>query len=148
MCLCWLLKSQSSVVWGNDKTLACYHAMLNFVCHSKPKVRKCGQEAVRLVIKSFSSTSETADTAAYDRITSITVSQCLKKISGNDAAGNDEQTGSATHKDNILYILNLFKHITHHFQLKDLKQVGECLLRLITLKDPVRIIKILLILFN
>ena len=51
---------------------------------------------------------------------------------------NDERDSKDNQQlENILHTLNLIKHIVHHFQVKDLKTIGECLLRLITFKDVV-----------
>ena len=52
-----------------------------------------------------------------------------KKEAANKQAKNSSQT--------VLYTLTLLKHIIHHFQPNKLKSIGECLLRLMTLKDIV-----------
>jgi ribosomal RNA-processing protein 12 len=133
MCLCWLLKSQDQSAWSKDKTLQCFYTILSFVNHSKPKIRKCGQEAIRLVINSFSTTTHT-DT--YEYITSATAEFCLQSISKDGESGSAEAKKDEQ-RENIFHILNLIKYTVHHFHIKDLKRIGECLLRLMTLKDIV-----------
>ena len=135
MCLCWLLKSQDKKVWENEKTLKCYYEILNFVTHEKPKIRKCGQEAVRLVINSCNSTESTD---IYKYVGSLTADYCLSLIKNAD---EDSQVTKGEKKSTanqiVLHILGLFKYIIHHFDLKQLKSIGECLFGLMISKDLV-----------
>lgn len=139
MCLCWLLKSQDQQVWQSDKTVKCYLQIMSFVTHEKPKIRKCGQEAVRLIINSFNSI-ESKD--VYNYIGSITADYCLTVIK----TANEESEAAKANKTNkksdanqtVLYNLALLRYIIHHFDLKQLKAVGECLFGLMIAKDLVK----------
>lgn len=55
MCICWLIKEQETQVWQLKKTKETFNFLLEFIIHPKPKVRKCAQEAVKLIFKSCSS---------------------------------------------------------------------------------------------
>lgn len=138
MCLCWLLKSQDDKVWKNDKTIKCYLQILSFITHDKPKVRKCGQEAVRLIINSFNST-ESKDVYSY--IGSITSDYCLTVIKTaneeSEAAKANKMTKKSDANQTVLHVLTLFKYIIHHFDLKQLKSICECLFGLMITKDLV-----------
>jgi hypothetical protein len=147
MCLCWLLKSQDQNAWEKDKTIECFYSILNFVYHSKPKIRKCGQEAVRLILNSFSSTTFSQ---TYEYISSMTADYCLKLITNQKSDEDDQDQNNNVKKtnyakkvdqiQNILHALNLIRHVVHHFQVNDLKTIGECLLRLMTFRDIVNLI--------
>ena len=137
MCLCWLLKSQDLNTWKSDSTRQVFFTIMKFIVHSKPKIRKCGQEAVRLIMSScVSSTTNT-------ELSTLTADYCIKLIvdegvsSGAAIASKVKDDKAVTSSDKILYTLTLLKHIVHHFIPASLKDVGECLLQLITLKDIV-----------
>lgn len=150
MCLCWLLKSQDKQIWDNDQTIKCYLTILNFVIHEKPKIRKCGQEAVRLIINSCNS-NESAE--IYKFVSSLTADYCLELITNTNEDSEEENETSKqdtkasnenkekakknSYTQRVLHTLGLIKHIIHHFDIKHLKNIGECLLRLMTLKDLV-----------
>ena len=135
MCLCWLLKSQDSGTWKEEATQNAYMLILSFVDSSKPKIRKCGQEAVRLILNSCCSNQS----LEFDHITSFTAEFCLQLIlNGNKLK---EDTKSDSNHETILHALTLIKYIIHHFKAHSLKSIGECLFRLITLKDLVIYLK-------
>ncbi|RNA27286.1 RRP12 isoform X2 [Brachionus plicatilis] len=136
MCLCWLLKSQDQSIWENDKTVKCYLQILSFVTHDKPKVRKCGQEAVRLIMNSVSSTQSKN---VHRSIGSVTADYCLTVIKTaneeSEAAKANKTTKKSDANQTVLHILSLFKYTIHHFDLKQLKSIGECLFGLMISKD-------------
>ena len=89
--------------------------------------------------------AESAD--LYEYVSSQTANHCLNLIINGEKEDKEEE--DAEEKKNeakkqaknssqtILHTLTLLKHIIHHFQANKLKSVGECLLRLMTLKDIV-----------
>ena len=124
------------------------------------KIRKCGQEAVRMILTG----SKSSDQTSFDDISAFTAEYCIDLITnGNKFRSESEKTKDQQvssiasnnelktrtnkfHKNKnsdstqtILHTLTLLKHVVHHFQLHSLKSVGECLLRLITLNDIVNI---------
>ena len=170
MCLCWLLKSQDKNAWKLEKTRNAYMLILSFINNSKPKVmiinfnfyfsilklkfnllnqiRKCGQEAIRLILNSCSSTSS----ASLEEISSFTAEYCLDLIKNGNQLTNhiSNKPNNKDSKENItvdaqtqtiLHTLSLIKQIVHFFKLNMLQSIGECLLRLMTLKDIVNFTK-------
>jgi hypothetical protein len=174
MCLCWLLKSQEKAAWQNESTLQCFLHILSFIVHEKPKVierileeklicckfnlnlmnfkiRKCGQEAVRLILNSTCpNNSETS--FVYEYASSTTADYCLKLLMNNgeeEDKNSDNENGLENEQKqkkkgkknadqtNILYTLALLKNVIFHFKTNKLKKLAECLLRLMTLKDVV-----------
>jgi hypothetical protein len=117
----------------------------------KPKIRKCGQEAVRLILNSCASSIDIDAKLTYDLIASLTANYGLDLIMNDEKEENEEIDGNNNQKEKkdlkknnfktktqrILNALTLFKHTVHHFNAKKLKLIGECLLRLMTLKDIV-----------
>lgn len=134
-------------------TVKCFIKILEHVQDDKPKIRKCGQEAVRLVLNSCASSIDADAKLTYELITSLTADYGLdlimndEKEESEDTDSNNNQKNNKDLKKNnlktknqrILYALTLFKHVVHHFSTKKLKTIGECLLRLMTLKDIVNI---------
>jgi ribosomal RNA-processing protein 12 len=142
-CLCWILKSLGKQEWSNKSTIKCYIRILEYVQDERPKIRKCGQEAVRLILNSCASSIDEDAKSNYETISSLTADYCLDLIM-NDNREDDKEDDSEIKKESvksknqrILHILTLFKYTIHHYTVKKLKSIGECLLRLMTLKDVV-----------
>ena len=70
MCLCWVLKEQDKHLWQEELAKNTLFKILSFTNHPKPKVRKAGQEAIKLILKCCSASSIPATAADY----------CLKMI--------------------------------------------------------------------
>jgi len=115
------------------------------------KIRKCGQEAVRLILNSTCPKSNETS-FVYEYASSTTADYCLKllinngeeedKNSDNETTQEDEQKQKKRGKknanqNNILYTLALLKNVIFHFKTSKLKKLAECLLRFMTLKDVV-----------
>lgn len=116
------------------------------------KIRKCGQEAVRLILNS-TCPNNNEPSFVYEYASSTTADYCLKllmnngdeeedKNSDNENDQEDEQKQKKRGKKNadqtnILYTLALLKNVVFHFKTNKLKKLAECLLRLMTLKDVV-----------
>jgi len=85
---------------------------------------------------------------SLDEISSFTAEYCLDLIKNGNKLNNNNSK-KPKHKDSkesttvdaqtqtILHTLSLIKQIVHFFELNILRSVGECLLRLMTLKDIV-----------
>ncbi len=139
--------------------------MLHFVKDDRPKVRKCGQEAVRLVLNSCASSIDSDAKSNYVFISNLVADYCLQFIAqeaksepeydqdqestavgvdrNNNTNTKSEKTknvSSKTKNQRVLHVLILFKYVIHHFGVHKIKAVGECLLRLMTLKDIVSMI--------
>jgi hypothetical protein len=120
--------------------------MLEFLRHPKAKIRKCSQDAVKLIVASCSASN----------ITNLTANYCLKTI---EETGSKCQIGAYRHfrpqltstilylfhSDNaentaqIMHMLVFIKQIINEFSLNSLKSIFEYLFRLLAFNNIVRI---------
>ncbi|OAD59899.1 RRP12-like protein [Eufriesea mexicana] len=124
-CLSLLLRVQESATWSNSSTIQVLDAILSFVVHSKPKVRKSAQHGICAILKG--SDIMKGDNPPQHH----PASQHIAKYCINQIQLSFESGGVTT----VLHILTLLKDIFHHFPKAHVKTISESLLKLMTLKN-------------
>ena len=120
-CLAVLLRAQSLFTWKQSSTLQVYQALLTFIAHSKPKIRKAGQHAVCSIIKG--SLLMTADNPPdFHPAINVTVKECLAKLD------------YTTDVKSVLYTLVLLKDIVGAAPQSQVKLVCDAVLSLMQTK--------------
>ena len=118
-CLGVLLRNQNASVWTNSSTLQVYDALLTFVVHAKPKIRKAAQHAVCAILKGSTLLTEGEDPPLLHPVAAHTGKYCLSFIKEQD------RELSA-----ILHMLNLLKEIFGVLPKNEVKLLCESLLSL------------------
>ncbi|XP_022172679.1 RRP12-like protein isoform X2 [Myzus persicae] len=118
-CLSLLLRIQEKIVWSHSSTVQVYDAILNFIIHSKPKIRKAAQHAVCAILKS--------NKEVMHPMSGYTATYCTKVLTSGTTASNTTT---------ILHVLTLLKELMPIFPKKELKPLCEEVLKLMTLNHP------------
>ncbi|XP_008183768.1 RRP12-like protein isoform X2 [Acyrthosiphon pisum] len=118
-CLSLLLRIQEKIVWSHSSTVQVYDAILNFIIHSKPKIRKAAQHAVCAILKS--------NKDLMHPISGYTATYCTKVLTSGTTASNTTT---------VLHVLTLLKELMPIFPKKELKPLCEEVLKLMTLNHP------------
>ncbi|RUS76379.1 hypothetical protein EGW08_015859 [Elysia chlorotica] len=124
-CLASLLRVQQISTWTDSSTEHAYRALLAFVVHKKPKLRKAAQIAVRVVLRGSLLMQETP-TPPFHPAAPVTAQYCLRHI---------ESSGGLSNKVEVLHILSLLKDTLSLFPSNSVKSLCEVILRLMTLTD-------------
>ncbi|XP_050436764.1 RRP12-like protein [Adelges cooleyi] len=119
-CLSLLLRTQEKIVWSHSSTIQVYDAILNFIIHPKPKIRKAAQHAVCAILKS--------NKDSIHPMSGYTASHCTQILTSVGTATNSITT--------ILHVLTLLKELMPVFPKKELKPLCEEVLKLMTLNHP------------
>ncbi|CAL7937924.1 unnamed protein product [Xylocopa violacea] len=123
-CLSLLLRAQEPAAWSNSSTVQVLDAILSFIIHSKPKVRKSAQHGVCAILKG-------SDTKIDNLSQPHPAASHIGKFCITQLDLNSEPGGVTS----ILHILTLLKDILHHFSRSHVKTVCESLLNLMTMKN-------------
>lgn len=119
VCLWRLLSVQEGAVWSESSTMTTYNGLLSFVVHSKPKVRRSAQEAVRLLLRN------PPGNVKHHPACSSTVKYCVQQIEKHGGSSH----GAAT----TLHVISVLKEILPCLPAQNVKTVCESLLKLMTL---------------
>ncbi|XP_015759470.1 PREDICTED: RRP12-like protein [Acropora digitifera] len=119
VCLWRLLSVQEGAVWSESSTMTTYNGLLSFVVHSKPKVRRSAQEAVRLLL------GKPPGNVKHHPACSSTVKYCVQQIEKHGGSSH----GAAT----TLHVISVLKEILPCLPAQNVKTVCESLLKLMTL---------------
>ncbi|VVC28769.1 Hypothetical protein CINCED_3A003974 [Cinara cedri] len=117
-CLSLVLRVQEKIVWSHSSTVQVFDAILNFVVHSKPKIRKAAQHSVCAILKS--------NKDFMHPMAGYTASYCTKVLTSS----------TTSNTTTILHILTLLKELMPVFPKKELKPLCEEILKLMTLNHP------------
>ncbi|XP_018354107.1 PREDICTED: RRP12-like protein [Trachymyrmex septentrionalis] len=126
-CLSVLLRAQEAAVWMNSSTTQVLDAMLSFIIHTKPKVRKAAQHGICAILKD-SNIMKSEKPPTHHPAAEKVAKHCLKQL-------NDCKQGSSLEVTTILHILTLLKDITHQLPESCVKTICECLLEIMTLNN-------------
>ncbi|XP_060843061.1 RRP12-like protein [Rhopalosiphum padi] len=118
-CLSLLLRIQEKIVWSHSSTIQVYDAILNFIIHSKPKIRKAAQHAVCAILK--------CNKDSMHPMSGYTATYCTKVLTSSTVASNTTT---------ILHVLTILKELMPIFPKKELKPLCEEVLKLMTLNHP------------
>ena len=118
-CLGVLLRNQNASVWADSSTLQVYDALLTFVVHAKPKIRKAAQHAICAILKASTLLTEGEDPPLLHPVALHTGKYCLNFIQEPD------RELSA-----LLHMLNLLKEIFGVLPKNEVKMLCESLLSL------------------
>ncbi|CAG5119515.1 unnamed protein product [Candidula unifasciata] len=126
-CLASLLRVQDVNRWTEPSTEHAYRALLAFVSHRKPKLRKAAHTAVKIVLRGSLLMQQTP-APPFHPAAPLTAQHCLKLI---------ESSKGPSSKVEILHILSLLKDILSLCPHSNVKSLCESLLKIMTLTDLV-----------
>ncbi|BFY98332.1 hypothetical protein BsWGS_01372 [Bradybaena similaris] len=126
-CLASLLRVQDINRWAEPSTEHAFRAILAFVSHRKPKLRKAAQTAVKIVLRGSLLMQQTL-APPFHPAAPLTAQHCLKQI---------ESSKGPSSKVEILHILSLLKDILSVCPHSNVKSLCESLLKIMTLTDLV-----------
>ncbi|EGI69855.1 PREDICTED: RRP12-like protein [Acromyrmex echinatior] len=126
-CLSVLLRAQEAAVWVNSSTMQVLDAMLSFITHAKPKIRKSAQHGICAILKD-SDIMKSEKPPTHHPAAEKVAKHCLKQL-------NDCKQGSSLEVTTILHILTLLKDITHQLPESRVKTICERLLEIMTLNN-------------
>lgn len=124
-CMASLLRVQQLSTWTESSTEHAFRALLAFIVHKKPKLRKAAQIAVRVVLRGSLLMQETP-APPFHPAAPIAAQFCLKHI---------ESSGGLSNKVEVLHILSILKDTLSLFPSSNVKSLCEVVLRLMTLTD-------------
>ncbi|XP_005106446.2 RRP12-like protein [Aplysia californica] len=128
-CLASLLRVIDTSTWLEPSTEHVYKAILLFISHSKPKLRKAAQTAVKVVLRgSLMMQQEESSRPPYHPAAPVTAQWCIDTI---------ESARGQSNRVDILHTLSMMKDLLSVFPHKQVKSGCEVLLKLMTLTDPV-----------
>uniref|UniRef100_A0A182QJL6 Uncharacterized protein n=1 Tax=Anopheles farauti TaxID=69004 RepID=A0A182QJL6_9DIPT len=143
-CISVLLRAQAYDQWKTSSTLKFFDAILAFITHTKPKLRKAAQHAVVAVIHGscFMLPPKQAGEDSDDKAPLETVEQTKKVVpvkfhpAGTRVAkfciAQFKPENIANNQTVILYTLGLLHNALPGFNKDDIKQVSESLLSIMT----------------
>ncbi|XP_026668407.1 RRP12-like protein isoform X2 [Ceratina calcarata] len=124
-CLSLLLRAQELAAWSNASTMQVLDAVLSFITHSKPRVRKSAQHGICAILKG-SDIMKAESHPQYHPTSPHIGKYCITQLQLSS------EPGGVT---SILHVLTLLKDILHHLPKAHVKTISECLLKLMTLKN-------------
>lgn len=124
-CLSLLLRAQEAAVWTDSSTMRVLDAILSFVTHAKPKVRRSAQHGICAILKDSdamkrSASEEKARHPAAGRVAAYCVAQL-----------EPSSLGTTT----ILRILTLLRDVMSELPKSHVRTICERLLSIMTLND-------------
>ncbi|XP_052773393.1 RRP12-like protein [Mya arenaria] len=125
MSLSLLLRSQEAAAWSNSSTQQIYKALLTFVAHKKPKVRKAAHQGVCIVLKGSLFLLE-LNSPKHHPAASLTAKHCVQVM---------ENAGGLGEAVDTLHTLALLKQILPVLPLNSTKVVCETILKVMTLSN-------------
>ncbi|CAL1537608.1 unnamed protein product [Lymnaea stagnalis] len=123
-CLASLLRVQGLDKWLDGSIKHTFDALLAFVSHKKPKIRKAAHTAVKIVLKGSIFMQQTPAPPFHPAASTI-ARCCERQIEAYRGQSNKE----------VMYTLSLLKDTLSLFPATNVKSLCEMLLRLMTLTD-------------
>jgi len=128
-CLASILRVMDTNTWLEPSTEHVYKSILLFITHSKPKVRKAAQLAVKVILHgSLIMQNEESKRPPFHPAAPLTAAWCIESLVA--ARGQSSRV-------EILHVLSVMKSILSVFPSKNVKSCCEEILKLLTLTDPV-----------
>ncbi|CAK9795398.1 RRP12-like protein [Anthophora plagiata] len=124
-CLSLLLRAQEAAAWSNSSTIQILDAVLSFIIHGKPKVRKSAQHGICAILKG-SEFMKGNDTPQYHPAAPHIAKYCSNHLQ------LDSEPGGIT---SVLHVLTLLKDIIHLLPRPNVKIICESMLNIMTLKN-------------
>nr|XP_033324952.1 RRP12-like protein [Megalopta genalis] len=124
-CLSLLLRSLEEATWSNSSTMQVIDAILAFVTHSKPKVRKAAQHGICAILKG-SEIMNKEDPPLYHPCSPRVAKHCFNSLQVSS------EPGSVT---TVLHVLTLLKDITHQLPKPHVKMICESLLKIMAMQN-------------
>uniref|UniRef100_A0A2C9KFX2 Uncharacterized protein n=1 Tax=Biomphalaria glabrata TaxID=6526 RepID=A0A2C9KFX2_BIOGL len=124
-CLASLLRVQDLTKWLDGSTTHAFNALLAFITHKKPKLRRAAQTAIKVVLKGSLFMQQTPAPPCHPAAP-VTANYCEKQIEAFKGHSN---------KTEVLHMLSLLKNIIFVFPAGDIKTLCETMLRFMTLTD-------------
>ncbi|KAM0736189.1 RRP12-like protein [Formica fusca] len=127
-CLSVLLRAQEAAAWANPSTTRVLDAVLSFITHAKPKVRKSAQHGICAVLKDSDIMKSEKPPQQHPAAGQVAM-HCIAQL--NAACESGSSLGVTT----ILHILTLLKDIMHQLSKSHVKTICERLLSIMILKN-------------
>nr|XP_050844800.1 RRP12-like protein [Vespula vulgaris] len=124
-CLSLLLRFQEAAVWLNSSTMQVLDAILSFIIHIKPKIRKVAQHGICAILKG-SDLMRSESCPVYHPAAPQVAKHCINQL--NTAC----EPGGIT---SILHTLTLLKDIIHQLPKLYIKTICEGLLSIMGLRN-------------
>ncbi|XP_036149420.1 RRP12-like protein isoform X2 [Monomorium pharaonis] len=136
-CLVVLLRAQEAAVWSNSSTMQAMDAILSFVIHAKPKIRKSAQHGVCAILKGGTGSSigqaDSNPSPPHHPAAGRVAAHCVAQLDAACESGSSNSMGVTT----LLHVLTLLKDIMHQFPKSHVRTVCERLLSIMTLNNVV-----------
>lgn len=129
-----LLRAQEYSMWTLSSTLEYFDAIMAFVIHVKPKIRKSAQHAIASIIHG-SSFMQSASLGDYDDMDALPKKTTFHPASGRIATfciNQFKPENVASGQTIVLHTLGLLRDTLSGFKLDDIKTVCEHLLSIMT----------------
>jgi len=127
-CLSVLLRAQEAAIWMNSSTIQVLDAVLSFITHAKPKVRKSAQYGICAILKG-SDIMRSEEPPPHHPAAGQVAAHCIAQL--NAAC----EPGSSLGVTIILHILTLLKNIMHQLPKSHVRTICERLLSIMTLNN-------------
>lgn len=143
-CLAALLRAQEYSMWALSSTQMYFDAVLAFVTHTKPKIRKSAQQAVQSIIQGScfmaARAATTNEEELFDTPSTSTAAAAVNKLqyhpAGNRVArfciGQFQPDNIANSHTIVLHTLALLRGSLSSFKCDDIKIICENLLSIMT----------------
>ncbi|XP_066913339.1 RRP12-like protein [Clytia hemisphaerica] len=120
-CLATTLNAQDPAIWTEHSTQRSFQMMLMFIIHSKPKVRKVAHNSIQSILKLGLLNHKNHPSG------SLTAKHLIQIFQQNSS-----DTATMCH-----HSLNFLKNCLHYFGEKQLKELCEAILQLLSTNNPI-----------
>lgn len=127
-CLSVLLRAQEAAIWMNSSTMQVLDAILSFITHAKPKVRKAAQRGICTIL-SGSDVMRSEKPPTHHPAAGQIATHCIAQL--NAACEPGSSLGTTT----ILHILKLLEDIMSQLPKSHVKTICERVLSIMTLNN-------------
>lgn len=127
-CLSILLRAQEAAIWMNSSTMQVLDAVLSFITHAKPKIRKSAQHGICSILNG-SDVMKSEKPPTHHPAAGQIATHCIVQL--NAACEPGSSLGTTT----ILHILKLLKDIMSQLPKSYVKTICERLLSIMTLNN-------------
>lgn len=129
------LRAQEQAAWNNSSVLQVFDSVLAFVNHTKPKIRKCAQNAICSILNASCFMLDDPDIdmkpinkVAHHPAGAHVAKFCIKQI--------ESSVGSTGGQTTTLHTLGLLKDSIQTFPKNYIKSTCETMLKIMTLNNP------------
>jgi len=129
-CLSILLRAQEIATWNDHSTAQVLDAMLLFITHAKPKIRKSAQHGICAILKNSDIMKGEKPPNHHPAAEQI-ATYCIAQLNSANTYESKSSLGFTT----ILHTLTLLKDIMHQLSKSHVKTICEYILSIMTLKN-------------